>query len=126
MKNVVAKVTGLGNANVLGDGARRLLRLQHWCQSDMRALPIIRDRRAGDLRRHPFRAAAVVAGLGRRALLRGDAGARGKSVAVALPASSSRRTVGPRQRAVGRLPNMVPLKDMPALLERLDRLRPHR
>ena len=63
MANVVAKMTGAGNRNVLvtergaSFGYNTLV-------SDMRALPILArtDRRAGDLRRHPFGAAAGRAG----------------------------------------------------------------
>ena len=79
MKNVVAKITGAGNRNVLvtergaSFGYNTLV-------SDMRALPILArdDRRAGDLRRHPFGAAAGRAGhvVGRRARIRAGAGAR--------------------------------------------------
>ena len=62
MANVVAKVTGAGNRNVLvtergaSFGYNTLV-------SDMRALPIMaRDRRAGDFRRDAFGAAAGRAG----------------------------------------------------------------
>ena len=79
MTNVVAKITGAGNDNVLvtergaSFGYNTLV-------SDMRALadPRSHHRRAGDLRRHPFGAAAGRAGryLGRRARIRAGAGAR--------------------------------------------------
>ena len=68
MQNVVAKITGSGNPNVLvtergaSFGYNTLV-------VDMRALPIMaRDRLPGDLRCHAFRAAAGRAGhlLGRR------------------------------------------------------------
>ena len=62
-----------------GDRARRLVRLQHARLRHARAAdPRPRHRRAGDLRRHPFGAAAGRAGhlLGRRARIRAGAGAR--------------------------------------------------
>ena len=62
-----------------GDRARRLVRLQHARLRHARAAdPRARHRRAGDLRRHPFGAAAGRAGrlVGRRARVRAGAGAR--------------------------------------------------
>ena len=79
MKNVVAKITAAGNRNVLVT-ERGVSFGYNTLVSDMRALPILgEDRRAGDLRCHPFGAAAGRAGhrLGRRARIRAGAGARG-------------------------------------------------
>ena len=62
-----------------GHRARRLVRLQHAGLRHARAADHgARDRRAGDLRRHPFGAAAGRAGhvVGRRARIRAGAGAR--------------------------------------------------
>ena len=62
-----------------GDRARRVVRLQHARLRHARAAdPGARHRRAGDLRRHPFGAAAGRAGhlVGRRARVRAGAGAR--------------------------------------------------
>ena len=80
MANVVSKITGGGNPNVLvtergaSFGYNTLV-------SDMRALPIMaqHDRRAGDFRRHPFGAAAGREGhlVRRPARIRAGAGARG-------------------------------------------------
>ena len=80
MKNVVAKITGAGNRNVLVTERGVSLRLQHAGLRHARAAdPQARHRRAGDLRRHPFGAAAGRAGhlVGRRARIRAGAGARG-------------------------------------------------
>ena len=80
MKNVVAKIVESGNRNVLltergaSFGYNTLV-------SDMRALPIMAETGcAGDLRRHPFGAAAGRAGDldRRRPPLRAGAGARGR------------------------------------------------
>ena len=63
MANVVAKITGAGNPQCPGDRARRFVRLQHAGVRHARAAdPRAHDRRAGDLRRHPFGAAAGRAG----------------------------------------------------------------
>ena len=80
MKNVVAKITGVRQRQRAGHRARRLLRLQHAGVRHARAADHGRDRRAGDLRRHAFGAAAGRAGrfVRRRAPLRRDAGARGR------------------------------------------------
>ena len=62
-----------------GDRARRVVRLQHAGVRHARAAdPGARDRRAGDLRCHPFGAAARRAGhfVGRRARVRAGVGAR--------------------------------------------------
>ena len=92
MKNVVAKVTGSGNPQRAGHRARRVLRLQHAGLRHARAADHGRDRRAGDLRRHAFGAAAGRAG----GDLRAASGAssrrwRGRRSPSASPASSSRR-----------------------------------
>ena len=79
MANVVAKITGAGNPQCAGDRARRVLRLQHAGLRHARAAdPGAHHRRAGDLRRHPFGAAARRQGrlVRRRARVRPGAGAR--------------------------------------------------
>ena len=87
--------------------------------SDMRALPILaRDRRAGDLRRHPFGAAAGRAGDasgGERAFVPVLARA---AVAVGVAGVFIETHQDP-DRAPSDGPNMVPLKDLPALLAEL-------
>ncbi len=82
--------------------ARRVLRLQHARLGHARAADPRRDRSAGDLRRHPFRAAAWRAGGAerRRAALRAGAGPRRRR-------GRRRRRVhrdasGPRPRALRR------------------------
>ena len=77
MANVVEKITGAGNGNVLVT-ERGVSFGYNTLVSDMRALPVLaQDRRAGDFRRHPFGAAAGRAGhlLRRRARVRAGAGA---------------------------------------------------
>jgi len=79
MANVVAKITGAGNPNVLVTGTRRVVRLQHAGVGHAGAAdPGAHDRSARDLRRHPFGAAARRQGhfIGRRARIRAGAGAR--------------------------------------------------
>ena len=62
MKNVIAKITGAGNPNVLAT-ERGVSFGYNTLVSDMRALPIMAViRRAGGVRRHPFGAAAGRAG----------------------------------------------------------------
>ena len=85
-----------------GHRARRVVRLQHAGLRYARAAGAGKNRRAGDLRRHPFGAAAGRAGhiLGRRARIRAGAGAGGGG-------SRRRRRFhrdpsGPRQGAVRR------------------------
>ena len=112
MKNVVAKVTGAGNRNVLvtergaSFGYNTLV-------SDMRALPILaRDhRRAGDLRRHPFGAAAGRAGRlsgGEREFVPVLARA---AVAVGVAGVFIETHQDP-DKAPSDGPNMVPLKEL--------------
>ena len=102
MKNVVAKMTGSGNPQVLvtergaSFGYNTLV-------SDMRALPIMAEhRRAGDLRRHPFGAAAGRAGRldRRRAPLRRDARPGGRR--RRRRGRVHRNPPGPRQRPIRR------------------------
>ena len=119
MANVVAKITGAGNANVLVT-ERGVSFGYNTLVSDMRALPVLRqDRRAGDLRRHPFGAAAGRAGhvLRRRARISCRCW-RGRPWRSAWPACSSRPTRTP-DKAPSDGPNMMPLKEMEPLLERL-------
>ena len=100
MAHVVAKITGAGQPQRAGDRARRLLRLQHARLRHAGAAdPRAHDRRAGDLRRHPFGAAAGRAGhlFGRRARIRPGAGAGGGR-GRASPACSSRPTRIPTGR----------------------------
>ena len=118
MKNVAGKVASTGNEQILlcergvSFGYNTLV-------VDMRALPIMaRDRLSGGVRRHPFGAAAGRAGrpFGRRARIRACAGAR-------RGRGRRRRRLygnpsGSRPCAL-RGPDMVHLKDMPALLETL-------
>ena len=102
MTNVVAKITGAGNANVLVT-ERGVSFGYNTLVSDMRALPVLaEDRRAGDLRRHPFGAAAGRPGhlVGRRAPICAGPGAGGGR-------GGRRRRLhrdpsGPRQGAVRR------------------------
>ena len=100
MKNVVAKVTGSGNPNVLvtergaSFGYNTLV-------SDMRALPIMAETGTpGDLRCHPLRAAAGRAGHvhGRGPALRAGAGAGGRR--GRRRGALHRDARGPRQRAL--------------------------
>ena len=118
MANVVAKITGAGNANVLvtergaSFGYNTLV-------SDMRALPILAtDRRAGDLRCHPFGAAAGGQG--------GSSGGEREFVPVLARAAVAVGVAGvfiethqDPDRAPSDGPNMLPLRDMEALLRRL-------
>ncbi len=62
MRHVVAKLLSAGNPNVLRHRARRVLRLQHARLRHACAAHSRRDGRAGDLRCHPFGAAAGGAG----------------------------------------------------------------
>ena len=68
MANIVEKITGAGNRNVLVT-ERGVSFGYNTLVSDMRALPILKRWRAGHIRRHAFGAAAGRAGhlLGRRA-----------------------------------------------------------
>ena len=78
MRNVVEKITSAGNANVLVTERGVSLRLQYAGLRHARAADDGQDRRAGDVRRHAFGAAAGRAGhiLRRRARVRAGAGAR--------------------------------------------------
>ena len=100
MKNVVAKLDAAGLADILVT-ERGVSFGYNTLVSDMRALPILgaRDRRAGDLRRHPFCATAGRAGdlLRRGARVRQSAGAGGGRRS-ASPASSSRPIRTPTTR----------------------------
>ena len=105
MANVVAKITGAGNANVLVT-ERGVSFGYNTLVSDMRALPVLaEDRRAGDLRCDPFGAAAGRAGhlVGRRA--RNTCRSwRAPPSRSASPASSSRPIRIPtRRRPTGRI-----------------------
>ena len=119
MENVVAKITGSGNPNVLvtergaSFGYNTLV-------VDMRSLPIMAQHRLpGDLRRHAFGAAAGRAGhgLGRRPPLRAGAGAGGRGGRRGR-VCSSRRTRTPTS-APSDGPNMVPLAHFEGLMREL-------
>ena len=100
MANVVDKIIGAGNPNVLVT-ERGVSFGYNTLVSDMRALPVLAQTgRAGDLRRHPFGAATGRAGdlLRRRARIRAGAGARGGCGRRRRPVH--RNPSGPRPRAV--------------------------
>ena len=93
MKNVVEKITGAGNRNVLVT-ERGVSFGYNTLVSDMRALPILkRTRRAGDLRRHAFGAAA------------GRAGRHPRAASANSCRAGARRGRGRRRRRVHRDPS---------------------
>ena len=119
MKNVVAKVTGAGNANVLvtergaSFGYNTLV-------SDMRALADPGgDRRAGHLRRHAFGAAAGRAGRPPRAASGASSPTLARAAVAVGVAGVFIETHQDPDNAPSDGPNMVPLKDMEALLRDL-------
>ena len=100
MKHVVAKIAAAGGTQRAGHRARRQLRLQHAGLRHARAADHgARHRRAGDLRRHPFGAAAGRAGrvLGRPARIRRRCW-RARRSRSASPACSSRPIRTPTTR----------------------------
>ena len=122
MENVARKVTGGRQPERPRHRARRELRLQHPRLRHARSADHGRDdRRAGDLRCHPFGAAAGRAGRRPRAAARvrpgprpgGGGGRRRRPLHRDAPGSRPAPSDGP---------NMVPLKEMEALLRRLMRL----
>ena len=125
MKNVAAKVAGAGNEQHPAVRARRELRLQHARLRHARAADHGGDRLSRGVRRDPFGAAAGRAG--RRAAA---ASARfvpvlaRAAVAVGVAAVFMETHQDP-DHAPSDGPNMVQLKDMPALLGP-DRVRPAR
>ena len=118
MKNVVAKLDPRRRRRRAGHRARRLLRLQHARLRHARAADPGRDRRAGDLRRHPFRAAAgrPRRRLGRAARVRARAGAR--SGRRRRRRRVHRDPSGPRPRALRR-PQHGAAADFEALVAEL-------
>ena len=126
MKNVVAKLDAAGAADILVTERGVELRLQYACLRHARAADHgARDRRAGDLRRDPFGAAAGRAGrfLGRRSANSSRVLARA-AVAVGVAGVFIETHPDP-DHAPSDGPNMVPLKDFEALvaeLQEFDRL----
>ena len=111
MGNVVAKVTGAGNPNVLVT-ERGVSFGYNTLVSDMRALPIMaRDRRAGDLRRDPFGAAAGRAGRPRRAAQREFVPVLARAAVAVGVAAVFIETHQDPDHAPSDGPNMVPLRD---------------
>src|SRR5690606_34936889 len=118
MKNVVAKVAGSGNANVLVT-ERGVSFGYNTLVSDMRALPIMAELGAPVI----FDATHSVQQPG------GQGGSSGGERRVVEPLARAAVAVGVAgvfiethqdpDNAPSDGPNMVPLKDMPALLERL-------
>ena len=118
MKNVVAKIAGAGNDDVLVSERGVSLRLQHAGLRHARAADHGRRPVPGGVRRHPFGAAAGRAGrhLRRRARVRAGAGARGgrgrrRGVFI--------ETHQDPDHAPSDGPNMVPLAGDGGLLRRL-------
>ena len=100
MANVAAKVTRRGKPQRDADRARRFVRLQHPCVGHALAADHGGDRRAGDLRRDSFGAAARRAGRhvgGQREFVPVLARA---AVAVGVAGSVHRDASGPRQGAL--------------------------
>ena len=123
MKNVVDKITGAGNRNVLVTERGALVRLQHAGVRHARAAdPGAHHRRAGHLRRHPFGAAAGRQGTssgGEREFVPVLARA---AVAVGVAGVFIETHPDP-DHAPSDGPNMVPLKEMEPLLRTSDRVR---
>ena len=111
MANVVAKITGAGNRECAGHRARRLVRLQHaGVRHAGAADPGAHHRRAGDLRRHPFGAAAGRQGrvVRRRARIRAVLARAAVAVGVA---GVFIETHPDPDHAPSDGPNMVPLRE---------------
>ena len=101
MKNVVAKLLGAGNPNILVT-ERGVSFGYNTLVSDMRALPILAETGApGDLRRHPFGAAAGRAGDGERGRAALRAGARPRGGGGRRRRHLHRDASRSRPRAVG-------------------------
>ena len=116
MKHVVAKLAGAGGGDVLVTERGVELRLQYAGLRHARAAdPGARDRRAGDFRRHPFRAAAGRAGrlLGRPARIRAVLARAAVAVGVAGVFIETHQDP---DHAPSDGPNMVPLRDFEALI----------
>ncbi|CDX35688.1 2-dehydro-3-deoxyphosphooctonate aldolase [Mesorhizobium sp. ORS 3359] len=119
MKNVVAKITGSGNANVLTT-ERGVSFGYNTLVSDMRALPIMADIGAPVI----FDATHSVQQPGGQG---GSSGGERRFVATLARAAVAVGVAGvfiethqdPDNSTSSDGPNMVPLKDMPALLEKL-------
>ncbi|TIW81739.1 MAG: 3-deoxy-8-phosphooctulonate synthase, partial [Mesorhizobium sp.] len=119
MKNVVAKITGSGNANVLTT-ERGVSFGYNTLVSDMRALPVMAEIGAPVI----FDATHSVQQPGGQG---GSSGGERRFVATLARAAVAVGVAGvfiethqdPDNSTSSDGPNMVPLKDMPALLEKL-------
>ena len=118
MKNVIAKVDRRGQSQRAGMRARRKLRLQHASLRHARAADHGRIGVPGGVRRDAFGAAAGRAGrdLGRRPRDRADLARAAVAVGVAAVFMETHQDP---DRAPSDGPNMVKLKDFPALLDEL-------
>ena len=122
MANVAAKIAGTGNESILLCRARRQLRLQHAGHRLPRPADHGAHRLPGGVRRHPFGAAARRPGhdLRRPARVRAGAGAR-RSRRSGVAALFIETHPDP-DRAPSDGPNMIALREMPALVARLKQM----